>query len=112
MLNEHRGGDLKEWISDGDEIIVDFVGRYENLNEDWSKICQTLQVPALPLGRENQVVRQHYRVFYDDELRELVANRFAARLSYSTIASVASRSLETLILAFSSREKEPLSHAM
>ena len=112
MLNEHRGGDLTEWISDGDEIIVDFVGRYENLNEDWSKICQTLQVPALPLGRENQVVRQDYRVFYDDESRELVANRFAARLSYSTIASVASRSLETLILAFSSREKEPLSHAM
>jgi hypothetical protein len=77
MLNEHRGGDLTEWISDGDEIIVDFVGRYENLNEDWSKICQTLQVPALPLGRENQVVRQDYRVFYDNESRELVANRFA-----------------------------------
>jgi hypothetical protein len=33
MLNEHRGGDLKEWISDGDEIIVDFVGRYENGEE-------------------------------------------------------------------------------
>ena len=30
MLNEHRGGDLTEWISDGDEIIVDLVGRYEN----------------------------------------------------------------------------------
>jgi hypothetical protein len=29
------------------------------------------------LGRENQVVRQDYRVFYDDESRELVANRFA-----------------------------------
>jgi hypothetical protein len=77
MLNEHRGGDLTEWISDGDEIIVDFVGRYEKLNEDWSKICQTLQVPALPLRRENQVVRQDYRVFYDNESRELVANRFA-----------------------------------
>jgi hypothetical protein len=77
MLNEHRGGDLTEWISDGDEIIVDFVGRYENLNEDWSKVCQALQVPVLPLGQENQVVRQDYRVFYDDESRELVANRFA-----------------------------------
>jgi hypothetical protein len=77
MLNEHRGGDLTEWISDRDEIIVDFVGRYENLKEDWSKVCRTLQLPALPLGRENQVVRQDYRIFYDDESRELVANRFA-----------------------------------
>jgi Sulfotransferase family len=77
MLNEHRGGDLTEWISDGDAIIVDFVGRYENLKEDWSKVCRALQVPVLPLGRENQVVRQDYRVFYDDESRELVANRFA-----------------------------------
>jgi hypothetical protein len=33
-------------------------------------------------------------------------------LSYSTIASVASRSLETLIRTFSTREKAPLSHAM
>ena len=32
---------------------------------------------ALPQGRENQAVRQDYRVFYDDESRELVANRFA-----------------------------------
>jgi len=77
MLNEQPGGDLTEWISDCDEIIVDFVGRYENLNEDWSKICQTLRVTALPLGRENQVVRQDYRVFYDNESTELVANRFA-----------------------------------
>ena len=77
MLNEHYCGDLTEWISDGDEIIVDFVGRYENLKEDWAKICRALNVPALPLGRENQVVRQDYRVFYDDESRELVAKRFA-----------------------------------
>jgi len=39
MLNEHHGRDLTEWISDGNEIIVDFVGRYENLDEDWSKVC-------------------------------------------------------------------------
>jgi hypothetical protein len=52
------------------------VGRYENLNEDWSKICRVLNVLALPLGRENQVIRQDYRVFYDDESRELVAKRF------------------------------------
>jgi hypothetical protein len=77
MLNEHHGRDLTEWISDCDKIIVDFVGRYENLNEDWSKVCRTLQVPVLPLGRENQVIRQDYKVFYDDESRELVANRFA-----------------------------------
>ena len=32
---------------------------------------------ALSQGRENQAVRQDYRVFYDDESRELVANRFA-----------------------------------
>ena len=76
MLNEHRGGDLTEWISDGDKIIVDFVGRYENLNEDWSKVCRALQVPVLPLGRENQVVRQDYRVFYDDESREFVGGLF------------------------------------
>jgi len=46
-------------------------------HEDWSKVCRALQIRALSLGRENQVARQDYRVFYDDESRELVANRFA-----------------------------------
>src|SRR6266566_3325798 len=77
MLNEHHGRDFFFRQKTAYEIIVDFVGRYENLDEDWSKICRALQIRALSLGRENQVARQDYRVFYDDESRELVANRFA-----------------------------------
>ena len=98
MLNEHRGGDLTEWISDGDEIIVDFVGRYETLNEDWSKVCRALKVPALPLGRENQVVRQDYRVFMITSRGSSWRIALPARLSYSVIVSIASRRLKNFAL--------------
>jgi hypothetical protein len=60
-----------------DSLLSDVAISWVFLNEDWSEICRALKVPPLPLGRENQVVRQDYRVFYDDESRELVANRFA-----------------------------------
>jgi hypothetical protein len=77
MLNEQPGRDLLEWVSDGTGIIVDFVGKYENLDEDWKHVCQALGVEPVVLARENQVPRENYRSFYDETSRGLVANRFA-----------------------------------
>jgi hypothetical protein len=77
MINERRGRDMLEWICDGDDVIVDFVGRYERLDEDWERLCEMLQVPPVPLTHENRVSRAHYSTFYDDESRQRVAKRFA-----------------------------------
>ena len=77
MLNEQPGRDLLDWISEGDKVIVDFVGRYENLDSDWEQICKRLDVAPIALTRENQVPRADYQSFYDETSRQLVADRFA-----------------------------------
>jgi Sulfotransferase family len=81
MINEHYATDLMDWLTDGDAIIVDFIGRYENLSNDWQHVCESLGVPPVELTRENPVARQHYRQFYDDASRQLVAERFAKTIT-------------------------------
>jgi len=35
-----------DWISDGEEIIVDFVGSFESLEADWKKVMTTLSIDS------------------------------------------------------------------
>ena len=68
------------------DVIVDFVGRYENLAEDFAIVCQKLNLPPLALPEKRKAkTRQEYRRYYTDELAELVARHYAediARFSY------------------------------
>jgi Sulfotransferase family len=77
MINEHYGKDELDWVSHKGRIIVDFIGRYEHLAEDWAKVCEALGVAKIELGRENRVARENYRAFYDEETNRLVTDRFA-----------------------------------
>lgn len=55
--------------------IVDFVGYYERLHEDFAKACARLGVRA-ELPRANTSSHRDYRTYYTPELRERVAREF------------------------------------
>ena len=74
-VNEYRG-DLFDWIGEDGEIIVDFVGRVENLQEDWDSICGRLGVAPERLPHANRTSRGDYRQYYNDRSIELVRDRF------------------------------------
>ncbi|HEX4697661.1 MAG TPA: sulfotransferase family 2 domain-containing protein [Candidatus Udaeobacter sp.] len=59
---------------------VDYVIHFENLNKDFQAVCETLGIPAASLQHYNRSNREHYSKYYDDELRELVRERFAAEI--------------------------------
>ncbi len=58
-------------------IIVDFIGKYENLLEDYEEACRLIGVkpPSLPHKRKAKG-RTDYRKYYDDPTAELVADFF------------------------------------
>ncbi len=58
-------------------VIVDFIGRYERLEEDFVTICRHIGIPAptLPHLRKARE-RDDYRRYYTDELAELVARHY------------------------------------
>ena len=61
------------------KILVDFIGRYENLEADFQEACTRIGIraPALPHKRR-AAERKSYRDYYDDDTAEMVAKHFAA----------------------------------
>lgn len=57
------------------KVLVDFVGRFENLAEDMGHILSVLQLEGT-LPRLNASTHAHYTEWYSDETRQLVADRY------------------------------------
>jgi len=61
--------------------LLDYVGRFERLNEDFAYICRRLGIAAeLPHANPGPVV--DYRAYYNDRTRQLVADRYRRDLDY------------------------------
>lgn len=60
------------WVMDGDTQIVDFIGRFENLHEDFAKVCKAIGAEGVVLGHHNKTEHAHYSHYYDDECLEFV----------------------------------------
>lgn len=64
-------------LTDADgELLVDFVGRFENLNSDFELVCQKVGVRA-QLPHTNKTERTAYRDYYDEETKGLTAQLYA-----------------------------------
>ena len=69
-------------------LLVDFIGRFENLQPDFDRVCDRLRLGRRPLPHANATRyqdRRHYSSYYDSETRDLVAERYArdiARFDY------------------------------
>ena len=59
---------------------VDYIMRFENLADDFGTVCTTIGVPPPALPQFNRSTREHYSKYYDDRLRDLVRDRFAAEI--------------------------------
>jgi len=75
---------------------IDFLIRFEHLNEDFQTVCEKLGIPCTPLPQKNASKREHYSTYYDDELIELVGTKFAEEIAlgsyeFETVTSTSSR---------------------
>ena len=70
-----------DFLTDAENrIIVDYVGRYENLESDLRYIQNKLDLKAGPLDRTNvsrKRVHPDYRKYFDSKSAELIASYFA-----------------------------------
>jgi hypothetical protein len=76
MINE-VDTDLIDYITDSKgKVILKFIGRFENLEDDWRRICNNTGIGCRKLPNENRGGRDDYRKYYNDETRAIVAARF------------------------------------
>tara|TARA_Y100000034_G_scaffold127228_1_gene179719 strand:- start:447 stop:1004 length:558 start_codon:yes stop_codon:yes gene_type:complete len=88
--HNHRTPQI-EWIKHKNKIInLDFLGRFENYEEDFNKLCKNLKVD-LKLPHHNtiraqrkigQFPHEHYSVYYNDVYRELITKAFKEDIKY------------------------------
>ena len=57
-------------------MALDFVGRYENLQQSYDTICERVGIPTTELARKNSSNHSNYNSYYDDDLQQLVGEYY------------------------------------
>ena len=56
---------------------IDFIGRFENLNQDYNYILKQIGLPSQELNHLNQSKHKHYKDYYTEQTKNIVMNKFS-----------------------------------
>ena len=68
--------DQTTWIvGQNGRLLVDFIGRYERLSDDFSKVCKILGIRK-KLPHRNKTDHAHYKKYYNPKTIEIVKRKY------------------------------------
>ena len=73
-----------DWFVDhSGDVIVDFIGKYERLDEDWATVAAKLKIDTpLPKLNVRKTKCRHYTEYYNNKMRDIISTRFAVDIEY------------------------------
>jgi len=72
-----------DWITDENgKVLINFIGRFENLDRDFKTICQKIGIPPVSLKHTNKSKHKHYSKYYNKETRKIIAEKYCRDIEY------------------------------
>lgn len=64
-------------VLESDQLLVDYVGKCENLEQDFSYVCRRIGLPEIELPKLNVAHRSRdYRRYYDEEAKQIIFDKY------------------------------------
>ena len=65
------------WVCDDKgNLLVDYIGRFESLQEDLDRISKEIGIPFKPLAHTNGSSHKHYQDYYTEETKAIVVEAY------------------------------------
>ena len=74
--NRHFRSQYTFVIDQVGNLVVDFIGRFENLQEDYKKMCKMVGLPEMAIPHLKGSGSKDYYRFYNEETKQIVAKRY------------------------------------
>ena len=71
-----------DYIYDSTGAEIDFIGRFENLEKDFSFVCKKIFNKEILLPHKFKTNRTVYTEYYDEETKQIVAEKYAKDIEY------------------------------
>ena len=65
-----------KFLYENDEKLVNFVGKFENLNNDFNHVMNKIKCGHIKLPFLNKSSRKSYKEYYTEETRDMIKNYY------------------------------------
>ena len=78
---DNHAGHIKpqiKFIKTNCDISMDFIGKFENFQEDFNVVCDKIGIPQrdLPHKNKNKTKTKHYTEYYDEVVKDLIRYKY------------------------------------
>ena len=59
------------------DLRINFIARFETLQEDWELICDKIKIPRFKLPHHNKTIHSNYVNYYSGQTKNIIAEKYA-----------------------------------